>query len=42
MKRPLLAATASLALFAGAVQAQTLVATSNIICLLYTSPSPRD
>ena len=31
MKRPLLAATASLALFAGAVQAQTLVATSNII-----------
>ena len=35
MKRPLLAATASLALFAGAVQAQTLVATSN--CLLYTS-----
>ncbi|KIP97698.1 MULTISPECIES: DUF2388 domain-containing protein [Pseudomonas] len=31
MKRPLFAAAASLALFAGAVQAQTLVATSNII-----------
>jgi uncharacterized protein (TIGR02448 family) len=31
MKRPLFAAVASLALFAGAVQAQTLVATSNII-----------